>query len=442
MKKTLPFVVFIYSVLLGIIANGYTLLFNNPKLLFLFIPLFLFINMFAGLLLLKTKIRRLKFCCHGAVLLSAFALSTLASIIYHIILALHTIPDDYLTFIWSAVICICVEAFVFWNGIICVYLTSVQLGIKHRIVGIICGMIPIVNLIILFSIIKIVFKEVDFETEKEKLNSQRKADELCKTKYPILMVHGVFFRDTRFFNYWGRIPRELEMNGATVYYGNHQSAASVEDSAEELSARIKYVVKSTGCEKVNIIAHSKGGLDCRYAISNLDVAPYIASLTTINTPHRGCEFADVLLTKIPDKIKNKVADTYNNTLKKLGDTNPDFLAAVNDLTAGVCTETDLKMTAPEDIYCQSVGSVLTKARKGKFPLNLSYHLVRFFDGRNDGLVGEGSFKWGEKFTLLTTKGKRGISHGDIIDLNRENFDGFDVREFYVELVNDLKNKGL
>lgn len=29
----------------------------------------------------------------------------------------------------------------------------------------------------------------------------------------------------------------------------------------------------------------------------------------------------------------------------------------------------------------------------------------------------------------------------IVDMNRENIDGFDVREFYVQLVSDLKNKG-
>ena len=43
---------------------------------------------------------------------------------------------------------------------------------------------------------------------------------------------------------------------------------------------------------------------------------------------------------------------------------------------------------------------------------------------------------------MTVQGKRGISHGDMIDLNRENFEGFDVREFYVELVADLKKRGL
>ena len=75
-------------------------------------------------------------------------------------------------------------------------------------------------------------------------------------------------------------------------------------------------------------------------------------------------------------------------------------------------------------------------------MNFSYQLVNYFDGNNDGLVGEKSFPWGEKYQFLTVRGKRGISHGDLIDLNRENFDEFDVREFYVQLVHDLKQRGL
>ena len=42
---------------------------------------------------------------------------------------------------------------------------------------------------------------------------------------------------------------------------------------------------------------------------------------------------------------------------------------------------------------------------------------------------------------MRTNGERGISHGDMIDLNRENIKGFDVRSFYVELVHDLKKQG-
>ena len=74
-------------------------------------------------------------------------------------------------------------------------------------------------------------------------------------------------------------------------------------------------------------------------------------------------------------------------------------------------------------------------------MNFTYHLAKYFDGANDGLVGETSFAWGENYRLLTVNGKRGISHGDMIDLNRENIEEFDVREFYVQLVADLKERG-
>ena len=252
----------------------------------------------------------------------------------------------------------------------------------------------------------------------------------------------MFFRDNRFFNYWGRIPKELETNGAKIFYGNHPSAASVADSAAALQERILQILEQTGAKKVNIIAHSKGGLDCRYAIAKLGIGDQVASLTTVNTPHRGCLFADYLLTKIPVETKDKVAETYNAALRKLGEENADFLAAVCDLTNEACKLRDAEMPTPKGIFCQSVGSVLKKGGSGKFPLNFSYHLVKHFSGENDGLVSEDSFQWGENYILLKPSGKRGISHGDLIDLNRENIPGFDVREFYVELVNDLKNRGL
>ena len=91
------------------------------------------------------------------------------------------------------------------------------------------------------------------------------------------------------------------------------------DSAQELTQRIESIVKESGCRKVNIIAHSKGGLDCRYAAAFLGADKYIASLTTVNTPHSGCEFADYLLAKVPDKSLKAIAEAYNGTLKKLSD---------------------------------------------------------------------------------------------------------------------------
>lgn len=342
----------------------------------------------------------------------------------------------------SLLICICALAVYFWIGILCVYCTSVQLGIKRRVLGAICGLIPVVQVLALILILKVTHRELCFEAEKKALDRSRHDQAICKTRYPILLVHGVFFRDTRFFNYWGRIPGSLKENGADIHYGNHPSAASVSDCGKFLAERIQEVCRQTGAEKVNIIAHSKGGLDCRYAMAFCGAAPYVASLTTVNTPHRGCNFADFLLEKIPDAAQQKVANTYNRALSSFGEKTTDFMAAVYDLTSSRCTQRDKEMPLPQGVYCQSVGSVLVRAAGGKFPLNFSYHLVRCFDGANDGLVGEESFSWGENFTLLRSNGSEGISHGDIIDLNRYNLPGFDVREFYVQLVSDLRQRGL
>ena len=72
---------------------------------------------------------------------------------------------------------------------------------------------------------------------------------------------------------------------------------------------------------------------------------------------------------------------------------------------------------------------------------MTNRFVNLFDGENDGLVGHESFEWGSKYIYLSAPSSRGISHGDVIDLNRENIKGFDVREFYVDLVHDLKKRG-
>ncbi|MBP5519293.1 MAG: hypothetical protein J6X84_01760 [Treponema sp.] len=382
----------------------------------------------------KIKNPKLHHCAGGVFLLKLFLFTTAISIL--IVLFTRFFRIKFLAWIFF------IEFIIFWNGITRTYLYSTQMGIKLRVIGAVCGMIPIAHLIVLFKIIQTVDNEIFFETEKEELNEKRKSLAICKTKYPIIMIHGVFFRDFKHFNYWGRIPQELETNGAKIFYGNHESATPIDKAGEELAARIKMILKETGAEKVNIIAHSKGGLDCRYMISKCNMENYVASLTTINTPHRGCIFPEYLMDKkIPENTQKVIAKTYNKILRKMGDKKPDFMSSVKDLTQSACLRFNQEIKDSPLVYYQSVGSIMKSKKSAPFPLNFSYDLVYKFDGRNDGLVGEKSFEWGSNFTFLESKGKRGISHGDMIDLNRENIRGFDVREFYVNLVADLKNRG-
>ena len=329
------------------------------------------------------------------------------------------------------------------NGFVRIVATSTRLRLVLRLLLLLFWWLPIVNLVLIARACALVRGEYRFELAKLERNEARAENQVCQTRYPIVLVHGIFFRDWQLVNYWGRIPRELLRNGAALYYGGQQSAAPVAVSAAELRDKVLSIVEETGCGKVNLIAHSKGGLDSRYAISHLGLAPYVASLTTINTPHRGCVFAETLLRRLPGPLIHWVEHKYNGLFEKLGDRSPDFLGGVTDLTASRCAVFNDSTPDMPGILYQSVMSTMGGARSAPPPLNMTYLLVKHFDSReNDGLVTLDSAPWGNFLGNLTVPGRRGLSHGDVIDLMREDIPGFDVCEFYVNLVRELKNHGL
>lgn len=432
----------INSIVLFIVSNAYIIndTYNITIPIVITILFVILLSIFPSLLNKKLLDKKLYIVRDGYRLLIIFLVNIILDTILYLNIILRYVINTKALFINTGILILAL-GIIFWAGIIRVYIFSSQLGIRYRLGGLILGLIPIAHLIMLVTIIRICIDEVKFENAKIKLNESRKKDEICKTKYPILLVHGIFFRDFEKLNYWGRIPEELIKNGATIYYGNHSSSLAIKDSAEELSNRIKKIIKETGCKKINVIAHSKGGLDTRYAIANLGMDKYIASLTMINTPNHGCLFADYLMTKAPKKLKERVADGYNFTLKKLGDKEPDFIAGVTDLTQPETERINKQMPISDKVYYQAYGSILHHASSSTLPFNIAGAFIKNFDGPNDGIVGVESFPINKDFTLIETTNPRGLSHGDVIDLNRENIKGFDVREFYVQLVKDLKDKG-
>ena len=342
--------------------------------------------------------------------------------------------------IGGAVITAAVIGFLIFVGVIKVVSGAKQIKIKDHILMLMLWWCPVVNIFLVRKFYQTARREYIIEADRIELDNARAENEICRTKYPIIMVHGIFFRDWQLVNYWGRIPAALIKNGAKIYYGKQQSSLAVADSAAELKETILSVIRETGAEKVNIIAHSKGGLDSRYAISCLGMDKYVATLTTMNTPHEGCDMVDFLLEKVPDGLKGFLERKYNAVFHKLGDTAPDFMAGVNDLSAINRREQNKNMPDSPNVSYRSFMTVMDEAGSAGFPLNIGYILIKKLNGANDGLVWEDSAKHGD-FTLIKPKHKRGISHGDIVDLMRENIDGFDVREFYVDIVRKLKEQG-
>ena len=120
-------------------------------------------------------------------------------------------------------------------------------------------------------------------------------DTYAATRYPIVLVPGLTGTNAYFnvLDYWYGIQSDLEEHGATVYVANlsgFQSDVGPNGRGEELLAYVNQVLAITGAQKVNLIGHSQGGLTSRYVAA---VAPgLVASVTTIDTPHRGSQFAD------------------------------------------------------------------------------------------------------------------------------------------------------
>lgn len=158
-----------------------------------------------------------------------------------------------------------------------------------------------------------------------------------KLKFPVLLVHGMGFRDSRHINYWGRIPAELEKIGCRIYYGNQDSNGTIESNGEFLARRIREIIDATGADRINVIAHSKGGLDIRYAISSLKMSEYVASLTTISTPHNGSLTVDKLL-RLPDFLIRFAGWCSDIWLRICGDKNPNAYEVFKTFTTGAAKE--------------------------------------------------------------------------------------------------------
>ena len=116
-----------------------------------------------------------------------------------------------------------------------------------------------------------------------------------------------------------------------LYYGNQEAWGTVEQNAADIRRRVLSILAETGSEKVNIIAHSKGGLDARYMISCLGMGAQVASLTTVSTPHRGSQVIDRLV-KMPDGLYRALARAVDRVFARLGDTHPDFYTASREFT--------------------------------------------------------------------------------------------------------------
>lgn len=260
---------------------------------------------------------------------------------------------------------------------------------------------------------------------------------------PIVLAHGLMgFDELRLvgkllpgLHYWRGITEALIANGNEVILTSVPPSASIEERAAKLSEVIE---KKAGGKSVNIIAHSMGGLDARYMISQLKPPNVqVRSLTTVASPHRGSAFADYLFERIGEEKLPKIYSILRAMSIETG--------AFSQLTRRYMEEEFNPRTPDRDgVAYFSYGATATPPLWSAF--RQSHRIVEEMEGPNDGLVSVTSSRWG------TYKGTlEGVSHLDLINWTNRlrwlvwemigNKRNFNAIAFYLDIADMLAREG-
>ena len=257
-----------------------------------------------------------------------------------------------------------------------------------------------------------------------------------KCKYPIILVHGIALKDIKFFKAFGRIENILKEQGNIVYTSTTDGFGTIENNAEQLKKQILDIMEKHSVDKVNLICHSKGGLDSLYMIENLEMENHVASLTSLSTPYKGSPIANFLL-KLPKFLVRFLAFWINLIYKIFKDKNPDAYKVCMQLKEKDSLEKDT-LSSNSNIYVQSFSSTLKKSRDDfimGIPLLYFKHTKK---GDSDGMVSRESSKFGEfKGDMF----EESISHAEMVDFTLNKKKKEKVYSFYLKLTNELSNKG-
>lgn len=130
-------------------------------------------------------------------------------------------------------------------------------------------------------------------------------------RYPVVLHHGFAAGHGGPFA-WRGVAEAIRSTGTKAYVTQVPPFDAIRVRVQYLKQTIDTALAQSGAGKVNIIAHSMGGLDARHLISALGYGDRVASLTTISTPHRGTNAADFGL-----KITPGVADPAVDALARI-----------------------------------------------------------------------------------------------------------------------------
>jgi triacylglycerol lipase len=263
-------------------------------------------------------------------------------------------------------------------------------------------------------------------------------------------------------DYFNHVEEELGKDGIPVHITLAPPFASSEVRAPIIAAQIDQILARTGKRKVNIIAHSQGGLDARLIASprGLGYGDRIASITMVSTPNLGSRIADTALAVIDafpgkplDKTTESALELFDLKVTDFHHGNPirDWLESLSEKYQ-VEVFNPKYVDDPRVVYKSYAGrtnfqeggdacnGALRNDEDDVDPAQLVLWPTALFlaDGKdivNDGVVTLASAKWGTFERCIPADHLKEIGH-------IQPFSGFDHVAFYRRAIKRVRALGL
>jgi pimeloyl-ACP methyl ester carboxylesterase len=123
----------------------------------------------------------------------------------------------------------------------------------------------------------------------QSINTTTNSNTSNNSTLPVLLIHG-YMADASVWNKWVELLKKDGIDAYPITFKqSDDKCGSAAEHAKELSKIIGQIKEETGQNKVNIVGHSKGGLDARVYLANN--TKDVANLVMIGTPNAGSPLA-------------------------------------------------------------------------------------------------------------------------------------------------------
>jgi len=263
------------------------------------------------------------------------------------------------------------------------------------------------------------------------------------TRFPLVLVHGwTGWGEIGPVEYFYNVPDFLAGYGYPVYVPVCDPYNSVEVRSEQLAPQLDWILDQTRARKLDLVAHSQGGLDARRVISTLGYGDRVAALVTVATPHHGTPIADIALGLLPGPAQEALAFLLE-LLGAAGGNQSDAIASFESLTT-TYVEDEFNPHNPDDPRVRYVSWTGLTCPLGiecgdicDVEIRWAYDLIYLAAGDNDGMVPVSSAPWGDYRGTVPADHFDEI--GQLLGVTGPNFDH---EAFYLQLARDLAAAGL